>query len=55
MVKHFLADGREVRSIAGKVIPTKGPTEAVYRIVLEHAQKKSKKAEGSKNNVEILD
>lgn len=38
MVKHFLADGREVRSIAGKVIPTKGPTEAVYRIVLEHSR-----------------
>ena len=49
MVKHILADGREVKSIAGKVIPTRGYTEAVYRIVLEHAKKKT--AEAGKSNV----
>lgn len=37
MVKHVLADGREVDSIEGFVIPTTGETAAVYHIVAEHA------------------
>lgn len=52
MVKHILADGREVESIDGKVIPTTGPTEAVYRIALEHAKKN--KAEGSSKSVKDI-
>ena len=42
MIRHFLADGREVESIEGIVIPTTGVTEAVYRIVADH-QKNPKK------------
>lgn len=33
MIKHILADGREVESIEGMVIPRTGTTAAVYRIV----------------------
>lgn len=42
MVKHILADGREVDSIEGFVIPPTGATEVVYRIVIEHCRKRSK-------------
>lgn len=35
MVKHILADGREVDSIEGFVVPCTGATESVYRIVAE--------------------
>ena len=35
MVRHFLADGREVKSVEGLVIPTTGPTAAAYRIAAE--------------------
>ena len=35
MVKHILADGREVDSIEGFVVPNTGATAAVYRIVAE--------------------
>ena len=35
MVRHVLADGREVDSIEGFVIPSTGPTGGVYRIAAE--------------------
>lgn len=37
MIRHILADGREVESIEGFVIPNTGPTAAVYRIVEQFA------------------
>ena len=37
MIRHILADGREVESIEGFVIPPTGPTAAVYRIVEQFA------------------
>ena len=47
MIKHVLADGREVDSIEGLLIPTTGPTAAVYRIIADfaknHPQKRKKK------------
>lgn len=51
MVKHILSDGREVESIAGKVIPTKGPTEAVYRIVLDFAKRRDNQQKKDKEEV----
>lgn len=44
MIRHFLADGREVASIEGYVIPPTGPTAAVYRIAADVIQ----------NNPEII-
>lgn len=38
MIRHFLADGREVASIEGYVIPPTGPTAAVYRIAADVIQ-----------------
>ena len=38
MVRDFLADGREVKSVEGFVIPTTGPTAAAYRIAAEFLQ-----------------
>lgn len=38
MIRHILADGREVKSVEGLVIPNTGATAAVYRIVAEHAR-----------------
>lgn len=38
MVKHVLADGREVESVEGILIPPSGPTAAVYRIIAEFAK-----------------
>lgn len=35
MVRHVLADGTELTSIEGRVIPPTGRTEAVYRLVAE--------------------
>lgn len=35
MVKHVLADGRELDSIEGFVVPHTGATAAAYRIVAE--------------------
>lgn len=35
MVRHILADGREVKSVEGLVIPPTGTTAAVYRIAAE--------------------
>lgn len=49
MIIHVLADGREVDSIEGMVVPTTGSTAAVYRIVSEfsknHPSTKQKKEE----------
>ena len=38
MIRHILADGREVQSIEGLVVPNTGATAAVYRIVAEFAK-----------------
>lgn len=38
MIRHILADGREVKSIEGMVIPATGATAAVYHIVAEFAR-----------------
>lgn len=38
MVRHILADGREVDSIEGFIVPTTGATAAVYRIAAEFAK-----------------
>ena len=35
MIKHILADGTELKSIEGRIIPPIGKTEAVYRLVAE--------------------
>lgn len=40
MIRHILADGREVDSIEGFVVPYTGPTETVYRIAVECMRKK---------------
>lgn len=56
MVRHFLADGREVKSVEGLVIPPTGPTAAVYRIVAEflqdHPERIHQKKEGKANAAE---
>lgn len=36
MVKHILADGTELKSIEGRVIPPTGKTEAVYRLIADY-------------------
>jgi len=33
VVRHFLADGTQVDSIDGRVIPATGPTAGVYRVI----------------------
>ncbi len=33
MIKHVLADGTQLDSIEGRVIPAAGATEAIYKIV----------------------
>lgn len=38
MIRHILADGREVKSVEGLVVPHTGATAAVYRIVTEFAK-----------------
>ena len=38
MIRHILADGREVQSVEGLVVPTTGPTAAVYHIAAEFIQ-----------------
>lgn len=38
MIRHILADGREVKSVEGLVVPHTGATAAVYRIVAEFAK-----------------
>lgn len=35
MIKHVLADGTELKSIEGRVIPPTGRTEVVYRLIAE--------------------
>ena len=38
MVRHILADGREVKSVEGLVVPNTGKVAAVYHIVAEYAK-----------------
>lgn len=38
MIRHILADGREVQSVEGLVVPATGVTAAVYRIIADHAK-----------------
>ena len=55
MIRHILADGREVESIEGFVIPPTGPTAAVYRIVEQFAgrqQAEEYKKKEAKENAE---
>lgn len=33
MIKHILADGTELKSIEGRIIPPTGKTEAVYKLI----------------------
>lgn len=40
MIKHILADGTELNSIEGRIIPPTGRTEAVYRLVAELLKQK---------------
>ena len=35
MIRHILADGREVDSIEGHVVPTSGSTASVYKLILD--------------------
>lgn len=42
MIRHFLADGREVESIEGFIVPREGATEAAYRILAEFAKKRQR-------------
>ena len=53
MIIHILSDGREVESIEGYVIPTTGPTEAVYKILADHARKRPGSTQ--ENNEDIAD
>lgn len=41
MVKHILADGTELKSIEGRVIPPTGKTEAVYRLIADFLTSRS--------------
>lgn len=53
MIRHILADGREVASVKGLVVPTTGPTAAVYHIAADfiqnHPEIISKKKENKTN------
>ncbi len=35
MIKHVLADGTQLKSIEGRIIPPTGKTEVVYRLIAE--------------------
>ena len=35
MIKHVLADGTQLKSIEGRIIPPTGKTAAVYRLIAE--------------------
>ncbi len=54
MIKHVMADGRELDSIEGIVIPTTGPTAAVYQIIANHAKQRTK-SDDSKNNERLIE
>lgn len=51
MIRHILSDGREVESVEGLVIPTTGPTAAVYKIITDYV---NKRAETSPKNKETM-
>lgn len=38
MIRHILADGREVKSVEGLVVPHTGKAATVYHIVAEFAK-----------------
>lgn len=40
MIRHVLANGKEVKSIEGMVVPAKGATASVYQIAAEFARNK---------------
>ena len=44
MIKHILADGTQLKSIEGRIIPPTGKTEAVYRLIAEQIINRSKPA-----------
>ena len=48
MVKHILADGTELTSIEGRVIPPTGKTEAVYRLIANYIMEHQKGGRGNK-------
>ena len=58
MIRHILADGREVESIEGFVIPPTGPAAAAYQIVEQFAirmqTEENKKKEAKANAEERL-
>ena len=35
MIKHVLADGTQLKSIEGRIIPPTGKTEAVYKLIAD--------------------
>lgn len=49
-VHHILADGREVDSIEGHVVPDSGETAAVYRLIEDFIQNKSPKKSSDKGH-----
>ena len=44
MIKHVLADGTQLKSIEGRIIPPTGKTAAVYRLIAEKIINRSKAA-----------
>ena len=44
MIKHVLADGTQLKSIEGRIIPPTGKTAAVYRLIAEPAAKQRSRA-----------
>lgn len=42
MIRHVLADGRELDSIEGYVVPSTGPTAVVYTILADFSKKAKK-------------
>lgn len=35
MIRHILADGTELKSIEGRIVPPTGKTAAVYKLIAE--------------------
>lgn len=50
MIRHILADGREVASVEGLIVPTTGPTAAVYHIAAEFIQSHPESISRKKEN-----
>ena len=49
MIKHILADGTEIKSIKGRIIPPAGKTAVVYRLIAEQIASRSKPAAKQQN------